>query len=291
MSEPTPPAATPPAATPPAAIPPAATPPAATPPAPTGIEIPQEFADKPWAQDLKGKTIKEVFSKLAAAEALVGRKGLILPSEQASPDEWQKVLSEALRPKDKSQYTFSAIPELKDEKPNEAAQAILRDIFHEANLHPLQALKVQQGIDRAGVKAAQERKAQIDKMDAEFEALTATVFGENKDAVLGNVKQYLVDILPPALKERTANLPADALAVIAATVDVFTKKYVHESGLNHLTGGASGAASSGNSMESLRAQRLAIMSNPAYRDQLSADHQRLVAQVEAINDKMRKLSA
>lgn len=258
--------------------------------APTGgVEIPAEFADKPWAADLKGKTVKDVFAKLAAAELLVGRKGAILPADNASPEAWGEFFTGTIKPKEKSAYVFSPIPEQAKEKPNLEIQEIMRGVYHGADLHPLQAMKVQQGIDRLWLDMGKKQKEALDKADSDFEALSTEVFGNDKDAVLSKTQKYLSDSVPTVLKDKVLKLPVEALAVIAATIDSVTKKHINSAGIHPFLGGYS--ASSNNSADGLRAERMTILQNPKYKDTFSPEGKALQQRVAEINERMAKLVA
>lgn len=79
-----------------------------------GMEIPENFKGT-WAG--KYKTIGEAFKGGAEVEKLVGAKGVIIPGEKATPEEWDRFHNSLGRPEKPEGYKLSPIenlhPELK----------------------------------------------------------------------------------------------------------------------------------------------------------------------------------
>lgn len=250
--------------------------------------IPEEFKDRTYLADLKGKpvnpdTYKELFKKLDGAQTLIGKKTGV-PAADAAPEEWDKFHA-SLRPAKAEDYE---IPVKEGGKPDPEVQKAVKSIFHEAGLTKAQATKLMskfEGFVDGQTKAQREAASAA---DAEFDALTKKTFGPENEKVLARSKELLNTLTPPEMSPFLNRLPNESLVLVAGLMEAVRAKFMKEDSMDGSAGGdGSGAAD----VASLREQARTLMTTPSFRDTFSNDHAATKAKVDAIYAQIAKMSA
>ena len=81
-------------------------------------QIPEAFRDKPWAKE-NAKDPDTFFKFVDNQNALIGKKGVIVPGEGATPEQVNDYFKALGRPDNPDGYEFANIEELKDSKRDE----------------------------------------------------------------------------------------------------------------------------------------------------------------------------
>jgi len=156
---------------------------AANEPAPqpqTNFSVPQEYADRGWAEKIKSP--EDLWKGYDNAQSLLGKRPAGVPQPDAPDEEWDKFYAAAGRPESPDKYTLSDVegtPEGVDLTPyKQKASAIL----HAAGLNPKQADRVWKQYVQEELKSTTEGKAKYEakqkELDAQFDALTKEHFGD-----------------------------------------------------------------------------------------------------------------
>lgn len=191
--------------------------------------VPEEFKEEKWAQDLKSS--EDVWSKLAGAQKLIGRKGIIKPDENAPKEEWDAFYSAQGRPDNPEGYEFQrSVPELKDVPRNPEFDNAVKNMFHKHGISKEVAEKIAgdfEAITYDFHKPIIEKNAQVEQ---EFQRLTHEVFGENKQSALEDFKEVMRDSLGDKafLAQKLESLDNDALLPMMVFAKNLHDKYVGE---------------------------------------------------------------
>ncbi len=265
------------------------TPSAGEPPAtPAFLEqIPEAFREKPWAKE-NAKDADTFFKFVDNQNTLVGRKGLIIPGENATPEEVAAFRKGIGVPDKEDDYEFTPIEELKASKRDAEMEKAVKGLFYQANVPKEAAVKIQQGYEKL---MYEKNKAAIEAQkaeDAAFEKLNNEFFGNERDQIVANAQKVLRETLPKEVLPAFDKMNADQLAMVIAVTDSVYKKFGKEDGFKGGAPGA-GAGNVGTTYDELSAQQREIMAKPGYDDWRHPDHETLMAQNKAIMDKMRAL--
>lgn len=191
MPEPITPAAAPvEGSTPPAPAPHVATPPA---PADLGFSVPDEYRDKKWAAELK--STQDVFKMLAGAQELIGRKGVIKPGENATPEELRAFYTNNGCPDTPEGYEFQTIDPLKDLPRDAEVDHDFKKVLYELGISKdkgEQFIRKAEEIIYNRQKPLFEAKAKTDQVAAEFAKQT---FGDESNVVIAETKARMKEAL------------------------------------------------------------------------------------------------
>ena len=247
--------------------------------------IPDEFKDRGYLADLKGKpvspdTYKELFKKLDGAQTLIGKKTGV-PAADAPAEEWEKFHA-AIRPAKADDYE---IPVKEGGKPDPEVQKAVKSIFHEAGLTKAQASKLMskfEGFVDGQTKAQREAAAAA---NAEFDALTKKTFGPENEKVLTRSKELLNTLTPPEMSPFLNRLPNESLVLIAGIMESVRAKFMKEDDIGGNGGGGNGAAD----VATLREEARNLQASEAWRSTFHKDHAATKAKVDAIYAQIAKV--
>lgn len=184
----------PPAGDPPAGDPPAGDePPAGDPPEWVGF-LPEEAAKDPAVT--KYKTPDEFYKGYKNVQEIAGKKGVIVPDENASPEDREKFFNSIGRPESADEYKFNEVKDLHQaiENPEEISKG-LAATFHEAGLTNAQADSLNnQFLSLLNESAKQQEAKQQEAMqatEAELRKEWGDKFDANK-AMVGKVAKTML---------------------------------------------------------------------------------------------------
>lgn len=224
-------------------------------PATTGVKpflesIPQEYAQKEWAQNF-AKTenpLAELLKSYDNQIALVGKKneGLRLPGEGATPEDWQNFHKAIGVPESADKYEYKApeVPEeLKDYfQTDENFLSKIREAAIKAGVRPEGFKHLAEAYDQYYLSELQQAvnntKAHMQKLEQDFKGK----FGERSNQVLDSWKNSFSSMLGKEQAAVLDGLDPTVKVVLAEHFDNFAKKYVREDSLNL------GVPSAGNSV-------------------------------------------
>ena len=248
--------------------------------------IPETYRDKDWVKQ-NATTPDNFFKFVDNLNTTVGKKGVLVPGENASKDEISAFRKGIGVPDSETEYEFANIPEAKDTKRDPDVEKSVKKIFHEAGIPKETAKKLQMGYEKMMYDIYQKETAKNKEMDAAFDKEIAKIFGDKKDTVLASARKLLKEHVPAEIGLKLDQLDNNSLVIMTAALDGIIKKYVKEDGFQ---GGGAGAAGSGSeTFEALSAQQRELMKSPAFKDFRHADHQKTMDQNNALMEKMRAI--
>jgi len=247
--------------------------------------IPETYKGRDWVQQ-NAKDPETFFKWVDNLNTTVGKKGVIIPGEKAAPEEVNAFRAALGVPAKPEEYEFVDIDELKGAKRIPETDAAVKKLMHDVGIPKEAAKKLQMGFEKMmygeHLKVLEANKA----LDAQFDAVTAKLFGERKDLAIANAKKLLQENNTPEVLAMVDKLDNNALTVITAALNGIVNKYIKEDAFR---GGAGGGGTDEASYEALSAQQRELMKNPAFSDFRHADHQKIMDQNTAIMAKMRAL--
>jgi len=191
--------------------------------------VPEEYKEEKWAQDLKAA--EDVWSKLAGAQKLIGRKGIIKPDDHAPKEEWDAFYNAQGRPENVEGYEFKrTVEDLKDIPRNPEFDNKIKNMFHELGVSKELGETLTGKFEEIVYefhKPNIEKQAQIDQ---EFERLTHDVFGENKQSAMEDFKEVMRDSLgnKAFLAQKLESMDNDQLLLTMVFAKNLHDKYVGE---------------------------------------------------------------
>lgn len=275
MSDPTPGNATP------------GTPPAGNPPAEGFLNsIPEVYRDKSWAKE-NSASAETFFKFVDNQNTLIGRKGVIIPADNASPEEVEKFHKDLGRPDSPEGYEFKNPDVLKDKTRNAETDKKIKEIFHKIGVPKGMAEKITQGYESFLFEQQKEHLAREAEEDKKFSEFNTKLFGDNRAAVVANAQKILRDTLPKEALPMFDKLPAEVLSLVIAATNGVYAKYGKEDGFR----GGVPASPGGETMEQLSAQQRELMGHPGFSDFRHPEHDVIRQKNSIIMQKMRALSS
>lgn len=239
--------------------------------------IPEEFRDRPYLKDIGAMkfghdALNEIFKKLDGAQKLVGTKTGI-PAADAPDTEWEQFYAK-MRPEKPEGYEIKVAEGV---DPNPEYLKRVRGIFHDAGLTPKQAASIQAGFGTLGTEQGAAAKAEAEKRDTEFNALTEATFGADNEAKLAQAKKMMVDHVPEGLKDHVGKLSNEALVILAGVLNQVHEKYGLEDRID-----SDGAPASVGDINSLREKGRELMASKEWRDPFHPKHDEVKGKVDQI---------
>jgi len=248
--------------------------------------IPETYRDKEWVKQ-NAKDPETFFKFVDNLNTVVGKKGVIIPGEKATPEEIGAFRSALGVPGKPEEYEFETPQEMKDAKRVPETDIAIKKLMHEAGIPKDSAKKLQLGFEKymygEHLKVLEANKL----VDKAFDDTTTKLFGDQKDLAITNAKKLLQENNSPEVLTMIDKLDNNALIVLTAALNGIVNKYIKEDAFK---GGGAGAGGSGSdTYEALSAAQRELMKNPAYQDWRHADHQKIMDQNTAIMNQMRNI--
>lgn len=237
--------------------------------------IPQDVRDRPYMKDVD--SIDKLLAKLDGAQKLIGTRPAGIPAADAPPEEWNKFYDALGRPKTAAEYTFEDAG-----TPDPKFTDAVRGAMHKHGLTPTQAKGIYSDVNTALQAIAKEKGIAEEKLNTDFDALGAKLFGAERDKVLSSTKVLLDKFTPAEMKPHVANLSNEQLMVLTSVVNNIAKTYIKEDGQ------PGGGPASSTTPDSIRAEARSLMAQPAYADPFHPDHGKVKGQVDALYAQLKK---
>lgn len=248
--------------------------------------VPEAYKDKDWIK--QNTTSPDNFFKFVDnLNSAVGKKGLIIPGENASKDEVSAYRRGIGIPDNEDGYEFVNIDELKDIKRDPGIEKSIKKIFLDAGVPKEAAKKLQMGYEKMLYEDHKKSVELAKQQDVAFDKELTKMFGDKKDTAVANAKKLLKETIGPEIGAKLEKLDNEALIVMTAALDGIIKKYVKEDGFKG--GEGAGGSGGGDTFEALSAAQRELMKSPAFRDFRHKDHQQVMDQNNALMDKMRAI--
>lgn len=158
-----------------------------------GIVVPEKFASEPWAKEVK--SIDDLWSKMAGAQKLLGKDKVVLPGDNATPEEVNAFHQKLGRPDNPEGYEFKNITSLKDVNRNVELDHGMKKIFFEEGISKAAGERIVAKYEELiytmhepTIKASAQR-------DLEFQKLADEVLGADKASTIEAFKSVMREAL------------------------------------------------------------------------------------------------
>jgi hypothetical protein len=204
------------------------------------FKVPEEFKDEKWAQKIKSKD--DVWRELSHAQKLIGRKGVIRPSDDAPKEEWDEFYNAQGRPENPEGYEFKThIEELKDVERNAEIDNFTKNLFHRHGIPKQKAEQIVKEYEEGIYKFQKPVIEKIAKVETEFQKLSRQVLGENKAETMDKFKDIMREPLGDSafLAQKLETMDNDALMTTIVFAKNLHDKYVGENKITNSPDGSS----------------------------------------------------
>ena len=281
--------------TPPAAPEAQVTPPAGAPAAPVtpaAFEVPQAYANEPWAQNIKSSA--DLWKEHQNAQALIGRPKVAVPAANATDEEKQAFRKELLTkhlgaPTDPAGYDLGKPKEGFNRDPAVADR--FKAKFAALNVPLDMAREIMAEADAINTEEEKAMQAFMDKEGAEFNKYMTDTYGASRDVAMQGARTLLEAHVPAKLKNQVALLKGQELAVLAATVDAVVKQFTGKSGFNTTGTGGSGNLQTPGDKDGILAAQRQLMADPAFYDTRHPKHAVLREQYMTLRGSLAEMLA
>lgn len=240
--------------------------PPATPPAINLKElIPEEFRGKAYMKEILEKNdLLGLVKKLDGAQRLIGTAPHV---PVASVEE-----------------AGAIIKELKLEGANEEAIKGFQDMFHKLKLSKEQISGVIKGLQAYGTKEMEAsiaaETAAEEKLNAEFEDLSAKTFGDRQDVVLETTRKFIAKYAPAGFKEKLKEAPNEVLITMASVIDGIVKDYVNE---DDIAGLSTSTKPTALTKQAAYDEMVKLYADPAAKNAFDPRHNEVMARMKELS--------
>ena len=252
------------------------------------FSIPEDYADRGWAEKIKSND--DLFKAYDNAQSMIGKRPAGIPSNDASDEEWNQFYKAMGRP-DEPKYDFTepeGLPEGFDTTPfREQASEIL----HKAGLTPKQADKVYNEYLKMELESAgsqQEQSAEQQKqLDEQYDQLRKEHFADDAEKYETLLKEDFAKHVPQSLKEtfgKLTDMPDVLTALMAYTkgkqgeIDRVKKEYGQEGNIT------TGNQSNGQSIDETRRELASLRSSREAKDFTNPKYQETQDRIKQLAD-------
>jgi hypothetical protein len=222
------------------------------------FKIPEQYASEPWAQTIKDP--QALWDQMANAQTLIGKKGIIPPGENATPEEIKAYRVAQGMPELPEGYAFTTIEALKDQQRSEEMDNKVKNIMHKHGVPKSVGEGLFHDLEQMMFDAAKPKMEQIAVQEKGWAELKKQTFGESSDIVSEGFKNVLVEALGDKNKHLAGKLNSMDNESLA-TLMVFSKQihdtYVGESKIK-LDGGTPLGQDLQSQFQSLSSEKLRI---------------------------------
>lgn len=245
--------------------------------------VPEAYREKPYMQKIKD--VDGLFKAFDNAQGLIGKRGLQVPGEDASAEDWDNFYGELGRPKTPDEYDIKVPDDLPEGlTADEGRIGEFKKIAHSLGLNAKQVeglVKYDIERQKGALSETQEQVKQTQaQLDDEFDKLAAKTFGDNTDQVIENAKRLLNAHAPKSFANDIANLDNRSLVALAAVLDGVTRKYIAEDSPIR------GEAVAPPTQSEMLSEARELMQSEKYRNPFHVEHDETKQRVQSIYQKL-----
>lgn len=245
--------------------------------------LPEAYKDKPWVKEFT--SVEGILKSWEDKSASLSRRPSGIPDANASPEDLAAFNKAMGVPDAAGDYQLAAYPE--GYEPTEADtqwQSDIKDLFLESGQTPAQATKLEAGWNKMVEAFTQQQEVAQGKSDAEFDTLTAEIYGDTAAQVLANGKSLIESHVNEKVKPFVAGLDNKAMMVVASVLDSIKKEYIGE---DNLPGASAVAPSMAMTNDDISAKAREIMASKPYSDPSDRGHESAKKQVQELYSKLK----
>lgn len=210
------------------------------------------------------------------AQQLIGRKGVILPGENAKPEDWDKVYDALGRPKDPQGYGIKRPDAVPEDRWDGKRADWWAGVAHKAGLTPAQEKAIREATFAADGEGAAARAAAVKQAGEQLDQKLRGEWGAAYDA---NMKTVEAGLGFMGLDDQTL-IGLRGLGLGESMIRAL-HKIGSSLGDSQLKGSGAGQGG-GMTPEQIKAEQKAIRANPAYFARDHAEHKTLVARMDEL---------
>ncbi len=210
-------------------VPPAPSPTITPDPKGSEFKVPEQYAKEPWAAGLK--TIEDVFTQMANAQTLIGKKELYIPPPESATPEIKKAFQKALGiPETPEGYEFQVIEPLKDLKRDPTIDAKVKAELHKNGVPKSAGENIIKTLEMMVYETNKPRIEAQTKLEKDFSALKLATFGEKAETAQAQFKEVMLTTLKGQehLTAKLNELSPEAVTTVIAFAKAIHDKYVGE---------------------------------------------------------------
>lgn len=254
-----------------------------------GFAVPEAYAGKAWAKDIKGPD--DLWKLTDNAQSLIGKRAV--PAADASDEEWNGFFKQAGKPDDKTGYALPDIEGLPDGFDLAPYKETALDLMHQAGLNNRQAAALWKGYIAAEAKAAVDAKAGGSAKDEEFSKYAQQLFGEASGAVQEATIEDINSLVSKETRDAALEGLIDNPRQLTLLMEMskgyrqkmadLRKQYGQEDKL-----GSEGEGASGQGIEETVKELAALRSSDEYRDPTSPKFRETVEKVNEMSARVQR---
>lgn len=187
------------------------------------FKVPEQYSKEDWAKNIKSSD--DLFNQFANTQKLLGKKGVMVPGEKATPDEISAYHKALGVPDTEDGYDFP-VPdgyEIDDtvKTQEKTVKAIMKK--HGISKKAAEAFVADyRTMEIAGNKEAREKAKAL---DVEFDKYVNEVFGSEKDVKLTQFKEVLKSTLDPKFMPLLSKMDNASAIILAGLTEKMYSKY------------------------------------------------------------------
>lgn len=244
--------------------------------APEGYKVPEEFADRKWAENIKSE--EDLLNQFDNLQKLVGKKGV--PENDAPDEAWDEYFSQ-LRPETPDAYELALPEALEGVEINEEEQAKYKELLHKAGISPKQAQILFEGDIDIKMGAQPDPAA----LDAEFDQMMGDKYG-SKEASNEAIKIAHKHLASQGedVRKAFADLPNDQMVAVVNVINDMEAKFAGEGGAPE-----GGDVVQTGTKEDKVAEANKLRTSDIARDPLHPEHAKVREQLKKLDDEIQRL--
>lgn len=187
------------------------------------FKVPDTYAKEEWAKNIKG--VEDLFNQFANSQKLLGKKGVIVPGEKATPQEIAEFHKALGVPEKEEEYKFQ-MPEgvAADENEDKTLRTLMKK--HGISKKAAEGLVADYRASIfEGTKAEKEKAAAL---DAEFDRYLDNIYGPEKSAKISQFKEVVKKTLDPKFHALIGKMDNSSALLLAGLVENIHAKYGKE---------------------------------------------------------------
>lgn len=237
------------------------------------FKIPEEYATNQTLS--QAKSVEDLCKTIVNQETLIGKKVIGIPDENSSPEEVAKFKEAFGVPVKFEDYNLESSPEIKAIYGEGDSQVLdeFKKVFHEAGINGKQAETLKKGYETILGGLIQTQQEKQKEMEAEFQNMISTSFGDQKEEKLKVAEEFLKANVSENLKVHLPHVLQDTKALMLVA-DLANNIYpdLKPEDITKTPGG-SGELTAGKTVPELQADMQKIIGSPEFRDARNPGHQ------------------
>lgn len=187
----------------------------------SSFAIPEGYTGKGWTE--KVKSYDDLWKLADNSQALIGRR--VAPADDASAEEWENFYKTVGKPDAPDKYQLQDIDGIPEGFDLTDFKTQAQELMFEAGLNQRQANALYQAYLKSELEVAGKNKAAIEEhnkaLDAEFDKITAELYGDKFPEVSAKAQEFIKQNLPEQLLPEVQALSDNpkALAAVIALAD------------------------------------------------------------------------